>query len=182
MTERMTESRGYLPSDERLDNPVGYYRYGDEPETTPRPLRLHSHGVECGGVGAGEERSLGGPRFSREFAAYLPEVPTAVERAEFARTHWWANPYWRRRVWEQFKARFGAEQGKLRYRVALALASGAADIETLKVAVKRTSYWIHHQREIAEHYATTALTKAIATTLTTTITRTGETVGIVAFG
>jgi hypothetical protein len=176
----MCEQLPPVPADERLDNPVGYYRYGDAPETTPRPLKLHSHGVELGNSG-GVVAALGGPPFSRDFAAYLPEVPTAVERAEFARTHWWANPYWRRRVRAQFEQRFGAEQGKLRYNVALRLASGYQDTETLKRVLKRTTHWIHHQREIAERYATTALTKAIATTLTTKITRTGETIGVVAF-
>lgn len=157
-----------IPPDERLDNPVGYYRYGDEPQTTPRPLRLHAHGVECGGVGAGDERSLGGPRFSRDFAAYLPDVPIAVERAEFARTHWWANPYWRGRVQTQFVQRFGAEQGAQRYRVALALASGYQDgyqeAQALKAALKSTNYWFHHQREIAERYAQNALRGVIVIT------------------
>lgn len=162
-----------LTPDERLDNPIGYYRYGDEPQTTPCPLQLHTHGVECGGVGAGDERSLGGPRFSRDFAAYLKDVqPIAVERAEFARTHWWANPYWRRRVRAQFEQRFGAEQGRLRYRVALALASGYQnsyqEAEALRVALKRTSYWIHHQREIAEQYAENALRKTVVITTSPT--------------
>lgn len=152
------------PLDERLDNPVGYYRYGDAPETTPYPSRLHTHGVECGGVGAGDGRSLGAPPFSREMARFLKNTqPLAVERAEFARTHWWANSYWRRRVAQQFVLRFGSESGALRYQVALALARGC-ESATIQTALHRTGYWVGHQREIAESFAQIALRRAVITT------------------
>lgn len=133
-------------SSERLDNAYNIRRYGDEPETTPCPTRLHTATVEYGG--------LGGHTFARAFAVYLARVkPVSVTLAEMERRFWWASAYGRRRVEARFVRRDGLDGGGRCYRVALALASGYTDYATAATETGHTSNWLAWQVERAERFA-----------------------------
>lgn len=147
--------------DERLDNPRGVRMYGDAPETTPRPLRLHTAQVEEGG--------LGGHAFTRQFAQYLARVlPVGVARAEMERRYWWASAYGRRRVEARFIASAHAHiasdphqarsEGQRRYQLALALASGMRDYTALMTETGRSANWLQNQLRLAERFAREAAT------------------------
>jgi len=130
---------------DRLDNPRGV-RLGDEAETSPQPVRLHTATVEHGG--------LGGHCFARQFAQYLARVkPAAVLIAEYERRFWWAGAYGRRRVEARFIRRDGLERGGKAYRVALALASGYTDYATAAAETGHTPNWLAWQVERAEKFA-----------------------------